>query len=304
MNRDGKTTECTQLAAAFLPAHLVDVMPAQLCEKLARRHYENFTVGSIFLPAELRKHVYNVYAYCRVCDDLGDETGDAELSLRLLDWWRQELCDTYKGEPHHPIFKALKETIDQFDLPMQPFEDLISAFVQDQRVSRYDTYEQLLDYCKRSANPVGRIFLMLMGYRDEARQELSDCTCTALQLAKFWQDIAVDYLKDRIYIPLEDLQRFGYNEAELRNHLVNASFTALMRFEVARARELFERGKALHELVKGPGAADVELFSNGGLALLDSIEREGYDIFRKHITVSKSKKIALMLGWGLRHLKK
>ncbi len=285
-----------------MPPHLADGVPADLCAKLARGHYENFTVGSIFLPAALRKHVYNIYAYCRVCDDLGDETGDSHLSLRLLDWWRQELRDTYRGEPGHPVFKALKETIERFELPIEPFEDLISAFIQDQTIKRYQTYEQLLDYCARSANPVGRIFLMLMGYRDDARQVLSDSICTALQLANFWQDVAVDYGKGRIYIPLEDLERFGYNEAELRNHAVNASFVKLMAFEVARAREFFERGQPLHKMITGPGAADVELFSKGGLALLDSIERHNYDVFTRHITVSKSKKIALMLAWGLRRV--
>ncbi|MHB9037917.1 MAG: squalene synthase HpnC [Armatimonadota bacterium] len=272
-------------------------VPDDLCEKLAKKHYENFTVGSIFLPRELRRHVFNFYAYCRVCDDLADETGDPELSVRLLEWWREELHACFRGNPRHPVFQALRETITQFDLPIEPFEDLISAFLQDQRITRYETFEQVLDYCKRSANPVGRVFLHLLGYTDDARRELADCTCTALQLANFWQDIGVDYEKDRIYIPVEDMGRFGYSDSELRNHVVNASFVRLMRFEIARTRELFERGAALPRLISGTGAADIELFTKGGVAVLRSIERINYDVFRKRAKVPKSQKVLLMLGW-------
>lgn len=290
------------LAARFLPQGLAGVLPDRLCAKLARTHYENFTVGSMFLPRPLRKHVFNIYAYCRVCDDLADETGDSELSLRLLDWWREELVACYAGNPRHPVFQALSETIGAFDLPMQPFEDLISAFVQDQRVTRYQTFDELLGYCARSANPVGRLFLCLIGYRDAERQQLSDYTCTALQLANFWQDIGSDYLRGRIYIPREDMEKYGYSECELRNHIVNTCFMRLMRFEINRTRELFERGAALSKLISGVGAVDVELFTRGGMSLLESIEGQGYNVFSKRITVSTSKKIALMLGWGLRHL--
>jgi len=280
-----------------MPGDLARALPDQLCAKLARTHYENFPVGSILLPRRLRKHVFAIYAYCRVCDDLSDETGDPELSLRLLDWWREELHDCFAGRPRHPVFAALKPTIDLFDLPIRPFEDLISAFVQDQRVTRYGTFEQLLGYCERSANPVGRLFLCLMGYRDQARVRLSDKTCTALQLANFWQDITVDYAKGRVYIPQEDMRRFGYTEVELCNRIVNASFARLMRFEVARTRELFSGGAALARLVEGGGAADVDCFSRCGLSLLDAIERSSYDVLHRRITVPKSRKLLIALGW-------
>lgn len=285
------------IADRFLPGSLAEGLPGWLCEKLARTHYENFPVGSIFLPRRLRKHVFNVYAYCRVCDDLADETGDPKLSLRLLEWWREELHECFAGRPKHPVFVELKPTIEAFDLPIQPFDDLISAFIQDQTVVRYATFEQLLGYCEQSANPVGRLFLCLMGYRDETRWRLSDLTCTALQLANFWQDVTTDYAKGRIYIPAEDMQRFGYSEAELKNRVANAGFVRLMQFEVQRTRELFERGAALGRLVEGAGAADVDLFNRCGIALLDAIGRRGYDVLHRRVTVSKPRKLLIALRW-------
>lgn len=276
--------------------------PAEMCEKLAKSHYENFTVGSFLLPHSLRRHVYNIYAYCRICDDLADETNDPQLSLQLLDWWREELHSCYAGKPRHSVFTALSETISEFDLPIKPFEDLISAFIQDQTVTRYATFDQLLDYCSRSANPVGRLYLYLLGYKDEARHALADCTCTALQLANFWQDIASDYLRGRIYIPQEDMDNIGYTEAELRNHIVNASFIRLMRFEITRTRELFERGAALPQMISGPASADVALFTSGGRALLRSIERMNYAVFNQRITVSKPQKALMIALWCIGRL--
>jgi len=301
MMSTSQAAENNAIVEQFLPRHLAGTLPDKLCERLARTHYENFPVGSILLPRKLRKHVFNIYAYCRVCDDLGDETGDTELSMRLLEWWREELHTCYGGSPHHPVFVALKPTIDEFDLPIKPFEDLISAFIQDQQVTRYATFDDLKGYCERSANPVGRLFLYLLGYRDEARQQLSDFTCTALQLVNFWQDVAVDYTKGRIYIPLEDMDRFGYTEAELRNSIMNAGFVRLMRFETERTREFFERGAVLGRLISGRGAADVELFSQCGMALLKELEKNYFDVFRKRITVPKSRKLLLALRWMAMH---
>lgn len=280
-----------------MPGDLAHALPEELCAKLARTHYENFPVGSILLSRRIRAHVFNIYAYCRVCDDLADETGDAQLSLSLLEWWRHELCECYAGRPNHPVFVALKPTIDLFDLPMQPFDDLISAFIQDQQTTRYETFDQLLGYCKCSANPVGRLFLHLMGYRDDVRAQLSDMTCTALQLVNFWQDIAVDYAKGRVYIPQEDMRQIGYTEAELRNNVFNSAFVGLMRFEVDRTREFFNRGAALGKLVDGEGAADVDLFSRCGIALLNSIERANYDVLHRRIAVSKCRKLAIAFAW-------
>src|SRR4051794_5723061 len=187
----------------------------QYTRKLARTHYENFTVVSWFLPAELRQHMYNVYAYCRWSDDLGDEIPDPALAIEALEWWRQELRDCYAGRPRHPVFVALKGTIDRFEIPPEPFHHLLDAFVQDQTVKRFPTYDDVLHYCTRSADPVGRLVLYLFGFRDAERQALSDATCTALQLANFWQDVTVDWLKGRVYLPLEDLERFGVTEAQI-----------------------------------------------------------------------------------------
>ena len=299
MDLGSATCDARAAAEAFMPAGLAREAPETLCAKLARGHYENFAVGSILLPRELRRHVHNVYAYCRVCDDLADETGDPELSLRLLDWWAEELHLCFDGAPRHPLFCALKETVDRFSLPVEPFEDLISAFVQDQHVTRYASFENLLGYCKRSANPVGRLFLGLLGCNDNDRRQLSDFTCTALQLANVWQDLSNDYARGRVYIPLEDMDRFGYSEAELRNGIVNASFVRLMRFEITRTREFFERGAPLACQIHGAAAADVELFTRCGTALLDSIEHNGYDVLKQRVTVTKARKLGLMAAWML-----
>ena len=248
--------------------------------RLARRHYENFAVVSPLLPRALRQHFYNVYAFCRIADDLADETGDPARSTELLLWWQEELSACFAGHTRHPAMVALRETVVRFDLPRQPFLDLIAAFLQDQRVTRYPTYDALLDYCRRSANPVGRLVLCLCGYRDARRQALSDCTCTALQLTNFWQDVVADLDRGRIYIPVEDMDRFGYGEADLAAHRYNDAFVALMRFEADRARQLFTRGLALVPQVSVPVQTDIELFSRGGLAILDRLEKSDYNVFQ------------------------
>src|SRR5712671_4768901 len=180
----------------------------EYCRRLARSHYENFSVASWFLPQRLRQHFFNVYAYCRIADDLGDEVGDPGASLQLLDEWESELDACYNENPRHPVFVALRETVRKFDIPRQNFSDLLRAFRQDQSVTRFETFADILNYCRYSANPVGHLVLYLCGYRDPERQHLSDFTCTALQLANFWQDVTTDYGKGRIYLPLEDLRRF------------------------------------------------------------------------------------------------
>ena len=185
------------------------------CERLAKSHYENFSVATWFLPAKLRQHFYNVYSYCRISDDLGDEVGNAQQSLELLDQWEAELDACYAGSPRHPVFVALAQTVKQFDIPQHEFSDLLTAFRRDQTITRFETFNDILEYCKYSANPVGHLVLYLGGYHDAERQQLSDYTCTALQLANFWQDVTVDYSKGRIYLPLEDLRRFGVSEQDI-----------------------------------------------------------------------------------------
>src|SRR5881392_2424176 len=207
------------------------------CERLARTHYENFSVATWLLPKRLRQHFFNVYAYCRISDDLGDETGDCAASLQLLDEWESELNACYSGAPRHPVFVALAGTVREFEIPRHEFSDLLTAFRQDQTTTRHQTFDDLLGYCRNSANPVGHLVLYLCGYRDAERQQLSDCTCTALQLANFWQDVAVDYGKGRIYLPLENLRRFDVDESVIASSHATPQFIELMRFEVTRARE-------------------------------------------------------------------
>ena len=247
-----------------IPEHAPSLAEARAyCERLARSHYENFSVATWFLPPRLRPHFYSVYAYCRISDDMGDEVGDPQQSLRLLDEWEGELNACYDGHPRHPVFVALRETIRACDIPRQPFADLLQAFRQDQTVGRYPTFDDVLAYCHYSANPVGRLVLYVCGYHDEERQQLSDFTCTALQLANFWQDVWPDYGKGRIYIPLEDMQRFGATEQDIAARRATPQFRELMRFEVERARDWFERGLQLAGKVDKALAIDIELFTRG-----------------------------------------
>jgi squalene synthase HpnC len=266
----------------------------EYCRQLARTHYENFSVATWFLPSRLRQHFFNVYAYCRISDDLGDEVGDSAASLQLLDQWEGELNACYDGHSRHPVFVALSETVRMFEIPRQEFADLLTAFRQDQTVTRYETFADLLGYCRYSANPVGHLVLYLCGYRDDERQRLSDYTCTALQLANFWQDVSADYAKSRIYLPLEDLRRFGVGEQEIRTGHNTPAFREMMGFEVERAREWFVQGLPLAERVSRELALDIELFSRGGLEILNAIERQDYAVLGRRPAISKTRKLALV----------
>jgi squalene synthase HpnC len=278
-----------------IPARAPSEAEAQeYCRRLARSHYENFSVASWFLPKRLRQHFFNVYAYCRISDDLGDEVGDPAASLRLLDQWEAELNACYSGNPRHPVFVALAETVRTFDIPKQPFADLLTAFRRDQTVTRYQTFEDLLGYCHYSANPVGHLVLYLCGYRDEERQALSDFTCTALQLANFWQDVSADYAKGRIYLPLEDLGHYGVSEQDIAAERNTAAFCELMHFEVERAREWFELGLPLVKKVDRELAVDLDLFSRGGQEILDAIENQGFNVLGNRPAISKTRKLALV----------
>ena len=270
------------------------------CRRLATSHYENFSVVTWFLPKALHQHFFNIYAYCRISDDLGDEVGDTAVSLALLDRWEQELNAVYSAleDPaaagvRHPVFLALAETIRACSIPQHEFSDLLTAFRQDQRVTRYETFDELLGYCKNSANPVGRLVLYLCGYRDEARQTLSDFTCTALQLANFWQDVSVDWKKGRVYLPLEDLRRLNVSEQQIAERRFDANFRELMRFEVERAREWFERGLPLIGQVNRSLALDIELFSRGGQAILEAIARQDYNVLVQRPSLSRWRKFEL-----------
>src|SRR5579863_1943543 len=238
------------------------------CKNLAESHYENFHVASWFLPRALRPHFHSIYAYCRISDDLGDEVGDTAASLALLDLWGRELDACYEGRARHPVFVALGETIRACSIPKEPFADLLVAFRQDQTVTRFETMRDVLGYCRYSANPVGRLVLYASGEVSpdtiSEKFRLSDATCTALQLANFWQDVRVDYAKDRIYLPLEDMTRFGVSEDTIAAGVATREFRELLRSEVEFARGLFEQGLPLIGMVNRELALDLDLFSRGG----------------------------------------
>jgi len=275
----------------------------EYCRRLARSHYENFSVASWFLPEHLRQHFFNVYAYCRISDDLGDEVGDTTKSLQLLDQWETELNACYDGRPRHPVFVALAETVRKFEIPKHEFADLLTAFRQDQSVSRYETFNDLLGYCRYSANPVGHLVLYLCGYSDAERQQLSDTTCTALQLANFWQDVSADFGKGRIYLPLEDLRRFGVSEEVIRDGENTSAFCEMLKFEVERAREWFTQGMPLIAKVDRALATDIELFSRGGQEILNAIDRQHYAVLGQRPAISKTRKLALVARAALRKLR-
>ena len=261
---------------------------------LATGHYENFHVVSFLLPKRLHQDFYNVYAFCRWADDLGDEIGDPGDSLRLLAWWRRELEAMYAGEVRHPVFVALHDTVGKYDLPIQLFSDLVTAFEQDQVVTRYQNWTEVFGYCRYSANPVGRLVLRLCGYADEERDRLSDSTCTALQLANFWQDVTVDYEKDRVYLPLDLLARHDCSASDIATRNFTPGFQAAMRDAVGVARALFLEGLPLVKMVDRRLSFDLDLFSRGGMRVLEKIERQNYNVLAKRPKISKLERVGLL----------
>src|SRR5271156_6587403 len=263
---------------------------------LATHHYENFNVVSWLLPRELHQHFYNVYAYCRWSDDLGDEVADSTRALQLLDAWEDELKLIYAdgAGPSHPVLIALRETIRAKNIPITPFSDLLRAFRQDQTVKRYASWDAVYDYCVYSANPVGRLVLYLCGYSDAARQKMSDATCTALQLANFWQDVSRDLEKGRIYIPVEVATKHGVTEQDILTRRFHAGYVHLMKDLLCRTRELFAQGAALPRMVDGRLRVDLDMFGRGGLAILHAIEASGYDTLHHRPVVTKGKQIRLL----------
>lgn len=262
---------------------------------LATHHYENFHVVSFLLPKHLHQDFYNVYSFCRWADDLGDEIGNTAESLKLLAWWRKELHAMYAGDAGHPVFVALSETAKIRHLPIEPFADLITAFEQDQTVTRYRDWDHVFDYCKYSANPVGRLVLMLCGYRDEERFRMSDATCTGLQLANFWQDVTVDWEKDRVYLPQDALVRAGTSDADIAARNFTPQFRDAMREAVSVARRCFQDGLPLARTLDARLSLDIELFSRGGMYILEKIERQGYDVLRERPKITKVERVWLLL---------
>jgi squalene synthase HpnC len=267
---------------------------------LATHHYENFHVVSFLLPRRLHQDFYNVYAFCRWADDLGDEIGDPKESLRLLAWWRGELESMYRGETSHPVFVALEDTVHRHDIPIEPFDRLIRAFEQDQTITRYCNFEEVFDYCVNSANPVGHLVLHLCGYRDAGRQQLSDYTCTALQLANFWQDVTVDLQKDRVYLPLNLLAAHDYTVEELFARRFDSRFKKIMQEAVDVAHDLFRKGLPLIGMVDRRLALDLDLFNRGGMKILQKIRAQGYDVLKRRPHISKVERVGVLLQCLLR----
>jgi len=287
---------------AALPANyrIPDVAPTlaearAYCKHLAESHYENFHVASWFLPRALRPHFHSIYAYCRISDDLGDEVSDPAQALALLDLWGRELDACYEGRARHPVFVALAETIRACSIPKEPFADLLIAFRQDQTVTRFETMQEVLAYCHYSANPVGRLVLYACGEVSEENFRLSDLTCSALQLANFWQDVRVDFAKDRVYLPQADMRRFGVSDETIAAGVATPEFRALMRHEVDYTRKMFEAGLPLISRVQRDLALDLDLFSRGGLEILRAIERRDYDVLSARPAIAKKTKLQLAL---------
>lgn len=272
------------------------------CRRLARRHYENFTVVSWTLPKALRQHFYNLYAYCRWADDLADETGDPRQALSLLNWWESHLRACYQGRTLHPVFVALAETVKEFGVPPEPLVDLLVAFRQDQQVTRYDTFDQLFAYCRYSANPVGRLVLYLARCCDAQRAVLADCVCTGLQLANFWQDVAADWQRGRIYLPLAHMRRFGGDETAIIRGEATPAFRRALAAACDEAEGWLNRGQPLVGLVPAAVRLDVALFIQGGLAILRAIRRQNYDVFASRPRLSRWQKLGLVLStwWKVR----
>jgi len=289
---------------------------------LAKTHYENFHVVSRLLPRELVADFRHVYSFCRWADDLGDETGSRPRSRELLRWWQRELDACYREQPRHPVFVALHGTIKRHDIPREPFDDLIDAFLQDQDVQRYDTWSQVVDYCARSANPVGRLVLYLCGYRDAERQRLSDATCTALQLANFWQDVRRDVVeRNRVYIPRDVAGHHGLDIEQMAQFIgidakqpaaacascvsipnpglsaILPAYRATLRDLVDRTWSLFGEGRKLWPLVRKDVRLDIRLFTLGGEAVLRKIERRDYDTLSQRPKLSKLDRLRLF-AWA------
>jgi len=288
------------LALAARDSHPNDSGPAAVdlaqarewCANLAKSHYENFTIASWLMPRKMRPHMHAIYAYARMADDFADEERD----LAKLDEWERALDRCYQGVATHPVFVALLDTIRRYDIPREPFADLLVAFRSDVNFRGFETLDDLLDYARFSANPVGRLVLYLFGYRDAERQRLADLVCSGLQLANFWQDVAIDFAKGRIYFPRADMRRFGVEPADLGRGQMTSAFVDLMRHEIATARARLHEGAELHRIVDCRLSRDIIMFAGGGLAILRAIERVDYDVFRRRPKLRKLDYARIGLG--------
>jgi len=259
-------------------------------------HYENFVVVSFRQPRRIRDALASIYAYCRFADDLADSGNDPSQALAAIDHWEHDLDKALQGSPAHPILESLTGTISSFDLPVPPFRDLLTAFRQDQRIQRYQTFQELLNYCRCSADPVGRIVLALFGYRDEGLFAASDAICTGLQLANFWQDVDRDAANGRIYLPLEDMSAHNVTEEQIASRRFDDAFKGLIAFEVERTRSFFEEGKALVQAIGRNLRWEIEMFRRAGSAVMDGIERVDFDVLHHRPTISRLKKVSIAIA--------
>ena len=269
----------------------------QYCEHLTRDHYENFPVASVLVPGDRRRHICSIYSFARIADDYADEPGltTAERIDGLTEW-EEHLVDAYRGHAHHPVFIALRETVDRFEMPIELFQSLLRAFRSDVTTHRYENFEEVLAYCENSANPIGRLILLLFNYRSESTLELSDSVCTALQLTNFWQDVSVDLLKDRVYIPQDDIREFGYSEEELFQRTFTPAFKDLMCYQVDRTRQMFADGRPLLTEVGRDLRMELRLTWNGGTRILQKIEKAEYDVLSQRPTLSFFDKASLLVS--------
>ena len=266
------------------------------CEATVNARYENFPVASLFLPQEKRPYIQAIYAFSRVADDFADESDRTqEERLQELDAWEQKLKQCYEGNADHPVFIALSETVKRLDIPIDPLKNLLSAFRRDVVQHRYETFGDVLEYCVCSANPVGRLVLTIFGHRDDVLLRMSDDICTALQLANFWQDVFIDRQRDRLYIPLEDMRRYGYSLEDWRRGVMNEKFREMMKFQVGRTRELFYRGAKLPSLVERELQVELRLVWFGGMAILKGLDRVGYDVLHRRPTLKGFQKGLILL---------
>lgn len=286
--------------AADRPYTLQEAMA--YCRKLATSHYENFLVTSLFTPKQLRPHFHSVYAFCRIADDLADETGDPDRSLSLLDWWEDQLRRAYEGRPEHPAMVALDATNNAFGIPISPYLDLLHAFRQDQVTTRYATYHDLLDYCAHSANPVGRLTLHLFSHTDSHRRALSDAICTGLQLANFWQDLARDAAIGRVYLPENDMAEYGVRREDLLAGRHTPELEALLTLQCSRAAELFDHGSALVDSLNGKARLCVAMFVAGGREILQMIADQRYDVLTRRPAIPRTRQLRLLASTWLRSL--
>jgi squalene synthase HpnC len=266
------------------------------CATVTQAHYENYPVASFFLPQEKRPYIQAIYAFSRIADDYADEQNiSKDERLTKLNDWEEKLRQCYDGNADHPVFIALKDTVKKNDIPIEPLKDLLAAFKRDVVQNRYDTFEDLLSYCKCSANPVGRLVLMIFNYRDEKLFELSDCICTALQLTNFWQDVRVDREKDRLYIPIEDMRKYDYSLYCWRDGMLNDGFRKLLRFEVERTREMFYKGAELPSLVTKDLQLELKLIWFGGMEIIRMIEKNRCDVINSRPQLKAFSKFQIFL---------